>query len=113
MAQETVAPWRIQQGERKTLSAPIIDDNDDPFSVNGWTVDVKIKDRPGGTTLYTFPDEQVTVTGGSTIELLIPAAVSAAWTFTTGWYRVMVSDDDPDDPQAFQVLSGTFVVDPN
>jgi hypothetical protein len=108
----TDAVWRIEQGERETLAFPVLDDDDDPFPIGGWSVDAKIKTRPGGDTLHTFPAADITIASNQ-ITLRIPAATSAAWTFTSGWFRVVIADDDPDDQQKFRVLSGTFVVDPD
>jgi hypothetical protein len=50
----------------------------------------------------------------NTIVLVITAPASAAWTWWTGWYQVVISDpgSDPDDPSTYRVLNGVFVVDP-
>lgn len=114
-ADTTEFPWLVEAGERETLTFPILDGNGVAVAIPGWTVDAKIKTRPGGAVLYTFPTSAITVTTtvGSTVRLIIPASVSAAWTFTTGWYRVKVADDDPDDPNAFRVLAGPLIVDPD
>ena len=108
----TNAVWRVEQGERESFTFPVVDNDDTAFPLAGWSVDAKVKDRPGGTTLYTFPGSAVSVVGNE-ITLTITAAASTAWTFTHGWFRVVIADDDPDDPQKFRVIAGTLVIDPD
>lgn len=102
--------WRIEQGERERLVVPI-ENNGAPFNITGYSIDAKIKTEPGGTVLYTFPAEDVTV-DGSTIELIIPGPISAAWTFTVAWWRVVITAPNPDpaDPETHLVLKGPFLV---
>lgn len=110
----TTWSWRIEAGEQEVLVIPVLDEDDAPFSIAGWTVDAQIKTRAGGETLYTWPAEFAQVTGGDTsVTLTIPGPVSEAWTFRTGWYRVVVSDpgSDVDNPTAERILQGPFVVD--
>jgi hypothetical protein len=116
MATDTrLEPWRVEKGERKTATFPVLFPDATPFPIDGWTVTATIYDRPAGTVLYTVPSENVTIDPDeNTIRLVIPAPVSAAWTWWTGWYQVVISDpgSDPDDPSTFRVLNGVFVVDP-
>lgn len=103
--------WRIEQGEREALDVPVLD-NGVPRVVTGWTIDAVIKDAPGGTVLYTFPPAQVVI-NEHIIQLIVPATVSAAWTWTVGWWRVKITapDTDPADPETYRVAQGAFLVD--
>lgn len=110
----TAFAWRIEQGEREELVIPVLDDADSLFFITGWTVDAKVKTRPGGSVLYTWPAELAQITnGGAFITLTIPGPVSALWTWAAGWYRVKVQDplSEPDDPTVQRILAGPFVVD--
>ncbi len=112
----TTWSWRVEGGEREVLVIPVLDDAAAPFSILGWTVDAKIKDQPGGVTLYTWPAEHAEITdGGNTVTLTIPGPVSSTWMFRTGWYRVEVTDpnSDPDDPNTQRILQGPFELDPD
>ena len=106
--------WRVEQGERETIHIPILDSDNAEYLIDGWEVDATIKDRPGGTVLYTWPGEQITV-NGNIIELVVPAAVSLTWTWTVGWWRVKITDptSDENDPTVYRVIQGPFVVEPD
>jgi len=115
-ADTTEFVFRIEQGEREPLTIPVLNAFGTASPIPGWTVDAKIKTRPGGAVLYTWPADLAQVTGdGSFIEIRTPASVSAAWAFTSGWYRVKVTDpdSDPDDPTVYRILQGQLVVDPD
>lgn len=107
--------WRIEAGERATLQIPILSEGNSLFPVTGWTVDAKIKTRPGGPVLHTFPPEQAHIFGGGAfVELVIPAATSAAWVWRTGWWRlVLIDPTNPDDPATYRLVQGPVVVDPD
>lgn len=106
--------WRIEQGEREVIRIPVLDDENADYPIEGWTVDATIKDRPGGTVIYTWPVEQITVTG-NIIELVLPAAASLAWTWTVGWWRVKITDptSDANDRTVYRVIQGPLVVEPD
>lgn len=113
-ADTTTFTWRIEQGEREQLTIPIYDENNSLAFITGWTIDAQIKDRPGGDTLYVFPDELAQVFGGGAfIGLTVPAPVSAAWLWRTGWFRVVITEPDtgPVDPTSYRVLEGPVVID--
>jgi hypothetical protein len=106
--------WAPERGERERLTVPIYEaDGLAERDVTGYTVLAEILTAPGGTVLYTFPVEQITITGAS-VELLVPAPVSTAWTFTAGWWRLAVTppDADPLDPDTQFVVHGPFFVRP-
>jgi hypothetical protein len=115
MALDTkIEPWRVEKGERETLSFPILGGGE-PFPIDGWTVTATIHDRPAGTLLYTFPAGQVVVDPDeNAVQLTVPAPVSATWAWWTGWYSVFITDPntDLDDPATYRVLAGPLVVDP-
>jgi len=105
--------WRIEAGEREVLSVPMLQaDGVTPKDVTGYSVDAKIRDEQGGEVLYTFPPEHITISG-SDIELLIPGPVSAAWVWSVGWWRMVITVPDPDplDPETDRVVQGAFIVD--
>jgi hypothetical protein len=110
-----VWPWRHTQGERDPVTFQVLDVNDSAYSITGWTVDAKIKTRPKGTVLHTFGEDDIEISpDGFAVTLTIPAAVSSAWTWTTGYYRIKVIDpSDPDDPTVRRLLQGPFVTDPD
>jgi hypothetical protein len=103
--------WRIEQNENEALTFPVLDANGELFPIDGWAIDAKIKTRPGGATLYTWPSNlAVFDSDNNTLELSIPATVSAAWTFRTGWFRVVITSPDA---ASYRILSGIFVIDPD
>jgi hypothetical protein len=105
--------WRIEQGERERLEIPILNADGDPFVITGWTVDAKVKTEPGGTVLYTWPASSITI-ASNLLTLEIPGPVSAAWTWTTGWWRAVITEPnpaDPADPDVHRVIQGTFIMD--
>lgn len=107
--------WRVEAGEREAIDIPILQSDDvTPQDLTGYTIDAKIKTRPGGTVLYTFPLSQVIVED-NIITLVIPAPVSATWTWSVGWWRLKVTAPDPDpaDPETDRVIQGAFIVDPD
>lgn len=107
---------RIEQGENWDWTFAVLDSGSSLFPITGWTVDAKIKNRPGGDTLYTFPSPAAQIVGGGAfIKLTVPAAVSAAWTWSTGWYRVKIRESeppaDPDNPIVQRIIQGAVVMD--
>lgn len=107
-------PIRVEQGERKIEPFPI-KLGDDPFDATGWAVDAKIKVRPGGPVLHTFStgedgDARILADDGTKLQLTILPAVSMTWTWTTGWYRIKITD--PNDATNIQrIVQGPFIVD--
>lgn len=107
--------WRIEQGERETMTFPV-ENADGLFPIDGWDIEATIKTRPGGQLLYTFPAEHIVFDpDDNTVQLVIPGPVSALWTWTTGRYKVMITnpDTDPNDPATYRVLQGPLVIDPD
>lgn len=107
--------WRIEAGERERLSIPVLTAESAAADLTGYTIDAKIKTAQGsGVVLYDFPPEHITVEDG-TISLLIPAPVSAAWFWSIGWWRVLITAPvvDPDDPDTHRIVQGPFIVDPD
>lgn len=105
--------WRVEQGERERLQIPILDGDGAPLTITGWTVDAKVKTGPSGAVLYTWPTAGVTI-AGSLLTLEVPGPVSAAWTWSVGWWRVVITEPtpiDPDNPNAQRVIQGAFIVD--
>jgi hypothetical protein len=104
--------WRVERGERETATFPVLTGTD-LFPIEGWSVSAQILDRDG-VVLYDFPAEQVSSnTDDNTVQLLIPAPVSALWTWTTARYRVLITEpgSDPADPATYRVLQGVLVLD--
>ncbi len=100
--------WSVDQGELVQLLIPVLDDNDQPFTVTGWSVDAKIKTAPRGTILSTWASQDVIV-AGSSVTLSILPATSLGWTFTKGWYRVKIVHPT-DATQIYRILDGYLTV---
>lgn len=99
--------WVAEKDELIVLQVPVIDSNRDPFDVTGWIVDAKVETRSvGGIVLYGFP---VSLASGTDVFLTIPAATSAAWTFSTARYQLSVQHPT-DATQIHRILQGRFFV---
>lgn len=109
----TTFVWRVESGEREILTFSVQDADGDTSPIPGWSVDAEIRRYPGGPLLYTFPTgDAELVGGGAGVRLTVPEDVSTAWTFTSGWYRVRVSDPASAPAlNAQRVLQGTLIVD--
>jgi hypothetical protein len=108
-----VFDWSVEAGERETLTIPVLRLGV-PFSVTGRLVDAAVKTRPGGAVLYTFPVEGWSISvDGFNVELVLPAAVTAAFAFTSAYYRVKVVPTTPTDPDVQRLLQGAFLVSPD
>lgn len=107
--------WRVTADQREQRSFDVFEGSAE-VDITGWDVDAKIRTRPGGLVLHTFPAERAVIEDDGRVTCTIPAPVSAAWAWTTGWYRIKVTDPaspDPDDPARSRVLQGPLVVDPD
>ena len=102
-------PWLVEQGEDTTLFVPVLDGDGQPVNVSGWSVDAKVKDRPGGSVLYSFPSEGA-VPDGVRVKLTVPGAASSAFTFSRAWYRVLLTDPDGG---PLWLVQGLFAVTPS
>jgi hypothetical protein len=103
--------WRVEQGEREILEIPVLD-NGAPLDVTGWTIDAMVKTEPGGEVLHTFPAERIDV-AGHVVTLTVPGPVSASWSWTVAWWRVVITEPspaDPDNPDSQRVVKGPFLV---
>lgn len=118
----TIRDWHITSGERSTRSFPVYNAGNALATITDWTVLVVFKTRRGGEVLYTLPAEHITIidttvgavtTPDSTVRMVVPGPVSAAWTFTSGYYSVRITDPDtdPTDPDSSRVLAGGVWVD--
>lgn len=107
----TTYTWSVPAGSLESIQFAVLDALG-PRPVPGWTVDAKIKDRPGGTVLHTFPSDMAVLSGdGTTVTLTIPGDVSAAWTFTNAWFRVKVINPAVLVPvEQRRILSGPLIV---
>lgn len=104
--------WTVEAGEDEILVVPVLDASGNPTSIAGGSVDARIKDRPGGTTYYEWPDELATIeSGGTEVHLKVPATVSETWAFTSAWYRVVVTTPGGS-PTDQRILEGDFIVSP-
>lgn len=106
--------WTIEQGERERITIPVLDADDNPYAVDGWSVDACIKTRPGGALLYRWPANLINVAGPQ-IELVVPGPVSARWTWTEGWWRVVITapNGPQDDPDTYRIIQGRLCVLPD
>lgn len=114
MGDTTTAAWRITANAKEQRSFDVLNSVDDEVDITGWTVDARIRTRPGGAVLHTFPADMIQIDSDQVI-LTVPAPVSGAWAWTTGWYRVVVSDPDSpaENPDKSRTLQGPVVVDPD
>lgn len=107
--------WRVTANQREQRSFDVFEGSTE-VDITGWTIDARIRTRPGGAVLHTFPADHTVIDGDGRVVCTIPAPVSAAWAWTSGWYRIVVTDPDspdPDDPARSRVLQGPLVVDPD
>jgi hypothetical protein len=110
----TFSVWRVEANEKHYRTIPVVDSNGNPNVVTGWTVDAKVRTRAGGEILYVFPEEHWEIQSDLVI-LKIPAPVSAAWDWSLGWYRVVITDpnSDAEDPDTQRIAEGPFIVNPD
>lgn len=99
--------WIIEQGELVTFRIPVLAADGQPFTVDGWTVDTKIKDLRG-TVLYAFTSGTWAVSGAFVTLTVLPD-VSNAWTFRTARYRVKIQHPT-DATQIYRILQGPLYV---
>lgn len=99
--------WTTEQGELDQRSIPVLLAGA-PFDVTGWSVDAKIRVRPGGGVLHTWAPGDITAAGTNVILTILPAT-SLGWTFQRGWWRCKVIH--PTDPtQVSRIIQGAFRV---
>ena len=116
MGSTTVAEWQITANAREQRTFDVLDGENDEVDISGWTVDARIRTRPGGLTLHAFPEDMISIDPSGQVTLTVPAPVSKAWAWTTAWYRIRVEDPDSpdaDDPDASRTLEGPVVVKPD
>lgn len=103
--------WEIAAGVLTQLNIPVLDSAGELFTVNGWSVDAKVKTRPGGSVLHTWQPADIAVAGTSVTLTVLPAT-SLAWRFTASHYRVKIIHPS-DATQIYRILQGRFDVLPD
>jgi len=83
----------INQGETWAITFPVIDGNNQPLTVTGWTARAQVRRATDEPVLYewsaTFGN---IIVSGTTVILQVAAAVSSAWTWTNGHYDLELVD---------------------
>lgn len=103
----TTYDWTTPQGALDRRSIPVFNSSG-LFPVDGWTVDAKIKDEPGGTVLHAWSLGDISAVGFYVTLTILPAT-SLGWAFVRGWYRVKVIHPS-DATQVSRILQGKFTV---
>lgn len=86
-------PLRINQGEDWETAFPVIDSDDEPVDVTGWSARAQIRHGPFEPVLYEWSAGNSNVTlSGSTVTLKVSSAVSSTWSFIEGSYDLELTD---------------------
>lgn len=97
----------LQQGVASGYAWPIVDAAGQPADLTGWSAASQVRDqeRPTGTLLHEFTAAIV----DSTVTITWTAAESLAWTFSFGFWDVLLID--PEGVPRQIVAQGTVSVD--
>lgn len=86
---------RIDQGETWECEIPVFNAAGNPLSLSGWDAIGQIRPMPGSPLLYhEWTTGNGLLIGESSITLIVPASVSALWTWRSGVYDVELIDPD-------------------
>lgn len=115
MGDVVTSTWPIVAGAKSQRAFDVLNSVDVGVDITGWTVDARIRSRPAGLVLHTFPTDMITVNSSGHVVLVVPAPISKAWTWAIGWYRIVVTPpaSPVDNPDASRVLQGPVVVYPD
>lgn len=115
MGDTTTKLWPITAGAKEQRAFDVLNPSDVGVDITGWTVDAKIRSRPAGLVVHTFPTDMITVNSSGHVVLTVPAPISKAWTWANGWYRIVVTPPSSpvENPDSSRVLQGPVVVSPD
>jgi len=83
----------INQGATWAVTFPVIDDNQQPLIVTGWTAMAQVRPKPDEPVLYEWSAANSNiVVSGSSVTLQVAAAVSSAWAWTDAHYDLELID---------------------
>lgn len=105
-------PLNINQGEAWSVTFPVIDANNNPMNVTGWTAKAQIRGAPGETVLYEWSAANSNITvSGTTVTISLTGAVSAAWTWIgiNAEYDLYVTNLSG---QPYRIAQGPVIVSP-
>lgn len=102
---------KLNQGETSSLIFPVLDEFGAPVNVTGWTGKAQIRSAPGiPTVLYEWSATAGNLTvAGTTVTLRVAATDSAAWTWCSGVYDLILTDINSN---VYRIAEGPVVVDP-
>lgn len=102
---------RLNQGETSSLIFPVLDEFGAPVTITGWTAKAQIRSAPGiPTVLYEWSANNGNITvAGSSVTLRVSASDSAAWTWLTAEYDLILTDTNGN---VYRIAEGAVVVDP-
>lgn len=84
----------IKQGAEWATSMQILDENDQPINLTGYSATMQIRDMPGGMLIKeikTTPGTGITITAlTGTIGLALTAAETALFTFQAAQYDLLI-----------------------
>lgn len=88
---------RATRGDTYRRTFKCVDSSGTAINISGYTARLQIRDAVDGTVLYegTTTNGHLIVTGAAgTVDLAIPAAATAAWTFSVGVYDMEITSTD-------------------
>lgn len=86
-----------------------------PYDITGWTAKMEIREREGGTVYATLTTTDGTIVLGGvagTIRLLVDAATTAAWTWKSGVYDLLLTNPSPTPDQTTRLIGGPAILHP-
>lgn len=90
----TAVDWEIIQGcDSFSIVIPVLDANNNPVTVTGWTAKAQVRRSAGEPVLYEWSAASSNITcSGTNVTLAVTAAATAAWTWTDAQIQVVVTD---------------------
>jgi hypothetical protein len=77
----------LNHGETTSIIFPVVDKDNQPVTVDGWTGRAQVRESETAPLLYEWTGSANNITvAGTSVTLSIPAADSTAWRWTQGLY---------------------------
>lgn len=101
----------IIQGSTWGISWPVVDDDDQPLDLTGWSVRAQVRPRTdSGTVLWEWSTAANSASvSGAAVTLRLTAAQSSAFTFSRAVYDIELTDGDGN---VYRVAQGHVEVSP-